>query len=1488
MAFLLRLYFGECLQETEIEPGHEYVVGGTSKDNICFEEVDLPGGAFKVKVTVDGWTISSRSKEFRSALERVPSVIQFDDVVVLDTHKHLAITAYKSGPEYSQIVDISQEGRIVVGRSASCDISINSKKISGQHVELYRQGDQWLFRDLKSSNGTYLNGKRSAEGSLYSGDTLSIGNCRLVVSETTFTVTFCGNVTLNISHERGNKGISNIEESYPYYFKQSPRIKEDFSSEAIELQAPPSIGSTPSISWLNVLLLPALTVAVMLGVCFFVTGGMTMLYFSVPMTLIGVVMSVIRYKGEKKKHATTVQLRIDKYSEYLDEQVEKIEKLTKEQRRILNSDNPSLSRCVQVAEGPDRTLWDRRYRDTDFMTLRLGVGVVPASIHIRAPRQVLALDEDALANRPQEIVEKYSSVDACPITVNLGKYSTCGIVGDRSKSVLLGKNLLVQATTHHAYDDLRVVVLCDQDELDEWIFSKWLPHIFDDTRSMRYFADTPQQINKILGVLEEVLAQRELQNSNSDFGGVTVQRPFYLFICASASVATHSIMRYLVKNDENLGVGALFLFDSIAYLPKECQYIADLSSNPCVLYLKDHASDRKTFSMDSIPEEQYEKFARYLAPLRIEHKGKGAMLPTSISFLQGYNARTPQMLNLKEKWNAAFPEHSMAVPIGVKSNGDAFCFDIHEKYHGPHGLVAGMTGSGKSEMVQSWILSMAIRFPPSAVSFVLIDFKGTGLLLPFKNLPHLAGTISDLDTSIGRNLIALENELSRRKALLDKHQVSNISAYLNLLHSGRATEPLPYLFIVIDEFAEFRNRFPDFMQAVNSVFAIGRTLGVHILLLTQKPANIVDDKMSANTRFRWCLKVANSADSRDMLRHPDAAKITNPGRSYVQVGEDEIFEEIQSFWSGAPYNPQRELNLQRATKVSVVDLYGNRVCYEPEKTTGYRAEKNEIDAIVEHIDDYARKNGIPRARAIWKSKLPETITLKDILHVGFDGEKWSQNDQSLRPAIGLLDDPRSQSQYPFQLDLLELGHTAIYGAPGTGKTTTLHTAIMSLALSCSPDVVNMYLLDFGGGSLNLFRDIPHVGGVVVGGDNEKMQKLMMILTNEMSRRKHLMAEQGLVNIASYEEATGEKLPYIVLFLDNFAPVLSMHPELDEFLQTIVRDGNSCGIFLVVTANSTSALSYRISQNIKFSIALNMPDKNDYATIVGRTNGLEPEDYPGRGLIRNAPPLEFQAALPIDGKSEVERAANIRNMVALMNEKWSGQRAAAIPVIPEVVRLNDYPCSTLFLGVSCQDATPRELDIAKEQYFIISAAYDCSDAVQVISQQIISKVPVQKIVAYGTVGVKETRSLSADEFDQTIEELMPILQDRKQSASGKTLSSTEYPYIVVLISDLQDCFNKVSDRTIQRLTSIVTLGEGLNVILVVCGTSSSIGKLYHGGDSFTISMVKRASALLIGDSVSAHGVFESSLSHTETITQMGKSEAYIIRKKTAEKIKIVQL
>lgn len=1482
MIYILRVYCGNEIKETEVQQNQEYKLGNFKDSIIHFDGLEIK--PLYLHVSTESWCIKNEKKKahnFENTMQEIP----FEKSIVIDNERRIAVTVYKNGLDHSETINIAQENRIIIGRSNECNISLNSNQISGKHLALNRQGDTWTFEDLGSLNGTYHNYVKADSGILQKNDTLIIGFCKLIVLENTLTMIFSERIKTNIGTKRVPKGVMDISEPYPYSFKQSPRLQEELPIEAIEIQAPPSIGGKPVISWLNVLLQPILTVFVMLGICFFVTGVRTMLYFSVPMTLIGALMSIVRFNSEKKKYRQIEQVRIDKYANYMDNQIKHIEHLIKEQKRILISENPDTLQCVHLAVGPERTLWNRRHRDLDFMSIRLGSGTVPATISIKVPKQILTLEVDTLSLQPNEVADKYAEVTGCPITVEIGIHPTCGIIGDRNKCISLCKNMIVQATTHHSYDDLRVIVLCDEDERDEWMFCKWLPHIFDDVRGMRYFADTTQQSKKILDQMADILIQRKMENIDSEYHSTYNNTPFYLFICASERIIKHPIMKFLNTDTCKLGVGAIFLFNRLDDLPKECHYIVETGMKGTIVYEKEHASSKTAFTVDSVPKEIYEKFARYLAPIRLDHRKKGEGLPITISFMQGYGIKTPQMLNIKKNWGNSHPENGMEVPIGVKEGGDPFYFNIHEKHHGPHGMIAGMTGSGKSEMVQSWILAMAIRFSPEDISFVIIDFKGTGLLLPFRNLPHLAGTISDLDENIGRNLIALENELSRRKTLLDQYQVSNISAYRKLLRQGIATEPFPYLFIVIDEFAEFKLRFPDFMQAVNSIFAIGRTLGVHIILLTQKPSGAVDDKMSANTRFRWCLKVASSADSREMLHHPDAAKIVNPGRAFVQIGEDEVFEQIQSYWSGAPYNPYRDLNRQRSDKVSIVDTYGNRISYEQEKTTGYRSEKNEIDAIVEYMDAFSRKNNIPRARSIWTSKLPERIKLEDILEVAFDGEKWNRNEEILKPVVGLLDDPRSQSQYPLYLNLVEDGHVAIYGSPGSGKTTFLHTTIMSMALSYTPEMVNMYMMDFGGGSLNLFRDLPHVGGVAISGDDERIFKLTNMLQKEIIARKKMFSELGLVNIVSYFEATGKRLPYIVLLLDNFAPVYEIYPELDSFFQILARDGGSCGIFFIVTTGTQSGLNYRISQNIKSSIALRMTDKNDYISIIGRTNGIEPENYPGRGLAKCTIPLEFQTALPVDGIRESERVSNIKALISLMNRKWNGIKAQSIPIMPEQVTIKDCTSDDIFIGMACSDVSVRTLDIKEAQFLIVSAEVDASGFIHAIMKQIEEKVKAFRIVCF-----KENNSAedAAENFDSEMEALLPELQKRKEQHEKGELSEKEYPYIIILIEDMESCFEKVSNETMRRLNNIVIMGQELNIILFAAAKTDELKDLYHRGEMFTINLVKSAASVLIGGTVQNHEVFKTNLKHNASITPLEKGEAYFIVEEKAEKIKCVQL
>ena len=330
------------------------------------------------------------------------------------------------------------------------------------------------------------------------------------------------------------------------------------------------------------------------------------------------------------------------------------------------------------------------------------------------------------------------------------------------------------------------------------------------------------------------------------------------------------------------------------------------------------------------------------------------------------------------------PTKTLQTPVGVNSEGELFNLDLHEKYHGPHGLVAGMTGSGKSEFIITYILSMAVNYHPDEVSFILIDYKGGGLAGAFENadrcikLPHLAGTITNLDgASIKRSLISIQSELRRRQSIFnDALRITNegtmdIYKYQQLYRDKVVTEPLPHLFIISDEFAELKTQQPDFMDQLISAARIGRSLGIHLILATQKPSGVVDDQIWSNSKFRVCLKVQERADSQDMIKCPDAAELTQTGRFYLQVGYNELFALGQSAWCGADYIPTDVIEKTVDTSIQVIDNIGRvvmNVMPSQKKKIG-KASTKQIVSVVKYLSDLAKEENV-YARPLWLEPIP--------------------------------------------------------------------------------------------------------------------------------------------------------------------------------------------------------------------------------------------------------------------------------------------------------------------------------------------------------------------------------------------------------------------------------------------------------------------------------------------------------------------------------------
>ena len=463
------------------------------------------------------------------------------------------------------------------------------------------------------------------------------------------------------------------------------------------------------------------------------------------------------------------------------------------------------------------------------------------------------------------------------------------------------------------------------------------------------------------------------------------------------------------------------------------------------------------------------------------------------------------------------------------------------------------------------------------------------------------------------------------------------------------------------------------------------------------------------------------------------------------------------------------------------------------------------------------------------------------------------------------------------LNFSESGSYVVYGAPTTGKTTLLQSAAMSLSLCYSPEQVHLYLMDFGGGSLRLFRELPHVGGIVEGDDAQKQSKLTTMLLDTLDRRKKLLADQSLVSIDAYREATGEQLPWIVLLLDHVAPALELYPDIDGFLQTLVRDGAACGMYLLVSAGAANALPYRISQHIKAAVCLRMTDRSDYAQIVGKTNGLEPENLAGRGLVRSSPPLEFQTALPAAGAREIDRVNEIRRLAGLMRSAWTGACPPPIPVLPEIVDWREYPSEQILCGLAEQSVQPCFAALAQEQFLLISCVQGGSSTVRAIFAQAAEKLAPAKHIVFNGAAAQDAAA-----FDGEIAALMPEMQKRKDAGAG----STDWPWILICIDDLKRCIDSINDQTLRRLASILVLGKGLRVAVIVSGNAADITKLSASGERFTMEMTGKTT-LLLGGSAQAHMFARTDLAYSAASQDAGADMGYLVQAGHAVKLKAVQ-
>ncbi len=1251
-------------QEIELPPDARTVLVGTGKTSMIrvsrdlfFEEFD-----FQFENRGDGWALVCGENNYISldgVLKLTVKDLVHGDSLVLkykDSHQEILRISFTidfdyDNKEYDRVIDITGRDHLNIGGTPGCDILLHSPLIGQDVVTLSRQQGQLVILDNDSHYGVYVNGNKiQKQQPVRDYDFFSIIGYSFYYKHDRLYTSKGGELQLVAGLPSEIQSDSTGHFEYPR-FNRSTRIEYPVPKEEIPVLDPPSPPSEPDQN-IAMSLMPALgMIAVTILVRGQMGGNSSFILFSVCSMGMGIITSIASLISSKKKFKKNTAKRIKDYNKYIADKKDLLNERRMEERNTLEDIYYSAARELDMVKKFSSDLFNRTPDDHDFLYLRAGTGSQPSLQPVGYKQQEKFESEDELANLPSTLAEEYKLISKVPIVMDGKGSGAIGIVGIRQRLYELMKNLLLDVCTRQYYSDVHLFFLMEEESAQKLSWLRLLPHLYNDHLGMRNIVCDDESRNILFEYLYKLLSAREAAKVSSPH--------ILIFVYEDVGIKSHPISTYIEKA-KDLGVTFLFFEERKELLPLGCEQVILLrdGEGSGVIVSSEDNTNILRFVFDPISDADAASFAQKLAPVYCEEISLESSLTKNISLFELLNIFSVQDLDLAERWGTSEIYNSMAAPLGVKSKSEIVELNLHEKFHGPHGLVAGTTGSGKSEIMQSYILSMASLFHPYEVGFVIIDFKGGGMVNQFKDLPHLVGAITNIDgREIDRSLLSIKAELRKRQTVFAQHDVNHIDAYIKLFKKGEATVPLPHLILIVDEFAELKMDQPEFMKELISAARIGRSLGVHLILATQKPSGVVDAQIWSNSKFKLCLKVQNKEDSNEVLKSPLAAEIREPGRAYLQVGNNEIFELFQSAYSGAPAS--MNATRTKSFKVHAMAVSGKKtLVFEQKAQKSGEDDATQLDAIVDYVAGYCADNNIIRLPGIC---LPP---LRDV--IDYSEAELPERQMGVFPVqLGIYDDPNNQQQTQVNLDFLS-GNTFILGSSQFGKTNVLQLMIRSLAQQFAPEEVSVYILDFGSMALKVFSELNHVGGVVVAADDEKIKTFFRMMNQEVQMRKDRLAKIGITSFSSYLEAGNRDLPMIAILLDNIVAFRELYEQFDDNLLTLTREGLALGITVVATAQQTSGIGYKYLSNFPNRVGLHCNSGDEYGSLFDRCR-MRPKNVPGRALIALEKNIyEYQNYLAFEGEKEIERVEKIHEFVADMQEVYGKQRARPIPEVPGVL------------------------------------------------------------------------------------------------------------------------------------------------------------------------------------------------------------------------------
>lgn len=1198
-------------------------------------------------------------------------------------------------------------GSSSIGRDPGNRVVLADSLVSKTHARV-TVADTVELVDAGSANGTLVNGLEVDRAVLVAGDQVTLGDTVVTIeaSHTDMEPTRTGTV----------------------HFNRSPRLDPQYEGSVLKAPEPPERPKPPRLPYIA-LLAPLIMGGVLLAVN--PSNPLSVVFIALsPVILIA---GYIDNRLQGRRQWRDLRKQFEESVAAMNQEVARLHALEQAGRL---AEAPSVGDIVTGARELSPLLWTRRPEHDAFLGIRLGIGRVPSRHQLEMPGQRKG-PADLWASL-EKLAVSTGWVDGVPVVENLRESGSLGVggAGDSSRSVARG--VVASLVGSHSPAELVLTAICSSLSARDWEWLKWLPHTGSAYSPLSApplvtgGAPSSALISDLEGLIE---ARTNADNDDAD----AMALPAVIVLVEDDAPVERARLVGLAERGPAVGVHLIWVADAVSRIPAACRTFVDLSDSTegaITGYVRSGLAVQPV-ACEVLGASESLEFARGLASVvdagaRVDDSSD---LPRSVSLLQvvgtelGSDAEA--VLQRWQETNSILtgPRASAAAgrsrpnlrAVFGQAAAEPFALDLRSD--GPHALVGGTTGSGKSEFLQAWVLGLASAHSPQRVSFLFVDYKGGSAFAECLDLPHTVGLVTDLSPHLVRRaLTSLRAELRFREHLFNRKKVKDI---IEMEKLGDPEVP-PSLVIIVDEFAALATEVPEFVDGVVDVAQRGRSLGLHLILATQRPAGVIRDNLRANTNLRVALRMADESDSDDVLGTPMAAGFDPalPGRAAAKTGPGRI-RVFQSGYAGGWTS-----DIPAPTEIEVEDLrFGPATAWQsPGSTTAAPTQSGptDIQRVVKTIKSAAKGAELPAPRKPW---LPE-------LAPAYDFSKLPSRRTDTELVLGVVDDAAQQAQPTVSYQPDRDGNMAVIGTGGSGKSTALRAIAVSSAITMRGGPVHVYGLDFGSGGLQMLEVLPHVGAVIQGDDEERVARLLRWLRDLVDDRAVRYSEARAGGIVEYRKlANRAEEPRIMLLLDGMGAFREAYessvtsPWFSVFSQ-IATDGRAVGVHVVVSGDRSGSIPMSLSSSIQRRLVLRLANADEYGMLGVDSDVLSPASPPGRGILDGS---EVQIAV-LGGDGNV--AVQGREMEALAE----AMTKAGVPSAPPVERLSDHVLASSLpvaaagqipIGVADDDLRPVAIEPAGP--FVISGPPGSgrTTALETIARAVAAANPATKLFLLST-------------------------------------------------------------------------------------------------------------------------------------------------------------